>query len=261
MCLSPGVAHLLASDESPAWTVDNPHGTGHAVVVCDHATNRIPRRLNWLGLGAATLASHIAWDPGALQVAHRLAQLLDATLVASGYSRLVIDCNRPLGSDELIAASSAGVVIPGNQGIDARQRQLRISELFAPYHRAIADVLDHRAAAGRPSLILSIHSFTPVLNGERRPWEVGFAYGSDSRLALRLIEVAQTGGQHVIGHNQPYSVETAYDHTVPVHGEQRGLPHVLVEIRQDLLTTTGACAAWAAWLAAVYQESEPLFVA
>ena len=240
--------------------MSNADGTGHAVVVCDHAANRIPRRLGGLGLDAAALASHIAWDPGALVVATQLARRLDAPLVASGYSRLVIDCNRPLVGEESIAASSAGVVVPGNQSVDAAERDIRTADLFVSYHRAIADVLDRRAAAGRPSLLLSIHSFTPVLNGSRRPWEVGFAYGTDARLALRLLEVARSSGQLVIGHNQPYSVDTTTDYTLPVHGEQRGLPHVLVEIRQDLLTTAENCTEWAAWLAATYRGSEPPFV-
>ena len=126
-----------------------------------------------------------------------------------------------------------------------------------PYHRAIAGVLDRRAAAGRPSLLLSIHSFTPVLNGNRRPWQVGFAYGRDSRLALLLLDAFARDGGVVIGHNEPYTVDDTTDYTLPIHGERRGLPHVLIEIRQDMLTTAAACAGWAERLAAAYRRCEP----
>ena len=131
---------LLASDEPPAREIFDALGRGNAVIVCDHASNCIPRRLNGLGLGPVELASHIAWDPGAAEVARRLAEHLVAPLVVSGYSRLVIDCNRPLASEESIAPASAGVVVPGNQSVGAADRALRCAALFRPYHRAIAEV-------------------------------------------------------------------------------------------------------------------------
>ena len=248
---------LLLPDDPPAWVVANTGGPGSAVVVCDHASNRIPSRLNRLGLSDAALTSHIAWDPGAAEVAGRLAEHLHAPLIASGYSRLVIDCNRPLTSKDSIALTSAHLVIPGNQAVGTVDRALRTAALFYPYHRAIAGVLDRRAAAGRPSLLLSIHSFTPVLNGNRRPWQVGFAYGRDSRLALLLLDAFARDGGVVIGHNEPYTVDDTTDYTLPIHGERRGLPHVLIEIRQDMLTTAAACAGWAERLAAAYRRCEP----
>jgi len=248
---------LLLPDEPPAWEVVNPRGTGSAVVVCDHASNRVPHRLSGLGLGPAELASHVAWDPGAGEVARLLAQHLNAPRAASGYSRLVIDCNRPLTSEESIAPVSAGVVVPGNRAIDAAERTRRAAALFHPYHRAIAAVLDHRSAAGRGSRLLSVHSFTPELNGRPRPWHVGFSYGRDPRLALLLIDAIARDAGVVVGHNQPYDVDESTDYTLPVHGEQRGVPHVLIEIRQDLLTTASACAGWAERLAAAYWRSEP----
>jgi predicted N-formylglutamate amidohydrolase len=248
---------LLAADEPPACEVDYALSSGTAVVVCDHASNRVPRGLKQLGLGPAALASHIAWDPGAVEVARALAEHLAAPLVTSGYSRLVIDCNRPLASEGSIAASSDGVVVPGNQSIDAADRALRATALFHPYHHAIAEVLDRRAAGGRPSLLLSVHSFTPELDGHRRPWDVGFSYGRDPRLALRLLDAFACHVELVVGHNQPYDIDDSFDYTIPVHGEQRGLPHVLIEIRQDLLTTPTVRAQWAARLAAAYRRSEP----
>jgi predicted N-formylglutamate amidohydrolase len=190
-------------------------------------------------------------------VARRLAQHLDAPLVTSGYSRLVIDCNRPLTSKESIAFTSANIVVPGNGAISAADRALRAEALFRPYHRAITEVLDQRLAAGRPILLLSVHSFTPELNGTHRPWQLSFSYGRDSRLALLLIDAFAAQGEFVVGHNEPYNVDDTTDYTIPVHGEQRGLPHVLIEVRQDQLTTTEDCAVWAARLAAAYWRSEP----
>lgn len=177
--------------------------------------------------------------------------------MATGYSRLVIDCNRPLTSDESIAGSSANTVVPGNGSIGAADRALRVDALFRPYHRAIAQVLDQRAAAGRPSLLLSIHSFTPVLNGSPRPWQVAFSYGRDGRLAQLFLDAFAAEFDLDVGHNQPYSVDDTSDYTLPVHGERRGLPHVLIEIRQDHLTTAWECAGWAERLAAAYRRSEP----
>ncbi|HYN38918.1 MAG TPA: N-formylglutamate amidohydrolase, partial [Rhodospirillales bacterium] len=166
-----------------------------------------------------------------------------------------------LASDESIAPVSAGVVVPGNQAIDAVHRQRRAAALFHPYHRAIADVLDERSAAGQRSLVLSVHSFTPVLHGSRRPWHVGFCYGRDSRLARLLIDDVAGDAGVVVGNNQPYRVDDSSDYTLPVHGEQRGLPHVLIEIRQDLLTSAAGCAGWAERLAAAYRRSAAALLA
>jgi predicted N-formylglutamate amidohydrolase len=248
---------LLATDEQPALTVFNDWGAGCAVVVCDHASNRVPRRFAGLGLSPAQLATHIAWDPGAGTVARGLARHLDAPLVMSGYSRLIIDCNRPLASDESMAPVSAGMIVPGNRSISAADRSMRAAAFFHPYHRAIAEVLDQRSTDGRPSVLISVHSFTPDLNGSHRPWQVAFSHGRDARLALLLLEAFAADGGFVVGHNQPYSVDDTTDYTIPVHGERRGLPHVLIEIRQDLLTTAAQCAGWAERLAAAYLRIEP----
>ena len=156
---------LLASDEPPACEVINAGGAGTAFLVCDHASNRVPRLLGNLGLEPAQLADHIGWDPGAAEVARRLSGHLDAPLGLSGYSRLAVDCNRPPDSRESITEQSAGVSVPGESGAHAR----RSGDAHRPYHEAITQLLDRRA--GRPSLLLSIHSFTPELAGQRRPWD------------------------------------------------------------------------------------------
>lgn len=252
---------LLRADEPPAVEVVNGQGDGCAVILCDHASHRIPNRLGDLGLDPAQLSDHIAWDPGAAEVAHRLSAHLDAPLLLSGYSRLVIDCNRPLSSPESIAECSAGVPIRGNLGLSPEERRGRIEALFEPYHGAIAQLLDRRS--GRATVLLSIHSFTPVLNGQRRPWQIGVSYWRDPRLAKLLIGALGRTGDLAIGDNEPYPIEEDTDYTIPRHGERRGLPSAMIEIRQDGVRTEVSVAAWAARLAEAYglieAELETLF--
>jgi predicted N-formylglutamate amidohydrolase len=245
---------LLGPDEPPAVEIVNPKGEGSAVLLCDHAANRVPRRLGTLGLDPAQLADHIGWDPGAAEVARRLAVHLDAPLILSGYSRLVVDCNRPLANPESIAAHSAGVPIPGNRGLSPEDRASRIDALYRPYHDAIARLLDARA--DRPTLLLSIHSFTPVLNAQPRPWHVGVSHWRDRRLAALLLGALGRGGDLTVGDNEPYPIEDHIDFTIPWHGGRRGLPSVMIEIRQDGIRTPADAAAWAARLAEVYRRIE-----
>lgn len=247
-------AGLLDPDEPPAFEVINTAGAGSAVLVCDHASNRVPRRLGTLGLAPEQLADHIGWDPGAAELALRLSAQLDAPLVSSGYSRLVIDCNRPLDNAASIAELSAGVSIPGNLGLTAQARVLRVETLFRPYHEAIDRLLDARS--NRPSLLLSIHSFTPAMNGEQRPWPVGVSHWRDRRFAALLSKALGHRVDGIVGDNQPYPIEEAIDHTVPVHGEGRGLHAVMIEIRNDGLRTRAQIDAWAEGLAAAYREIE-----
>jgi predicted N-formylglutamate amidohydrolase len=244
---------LLDADEPPAVEVVNPGGRSAAFLICDHASNRIPRKLGTLGLSAAERDDHIAWDPGAAHMARRLSALLDAPLVLSGYSRLVIDCNRPMESLQLTASMSGGVVVPGNAAVSPADRGSRIDELHQPYHDTIEDMLEARA--GRPTLLLSIHSFTPDLGDGPRPWPIAIAYGNDDRLARLLIPALCEDGT-VVGDNQPYSVTPASDYSIPVHGERRGIPHVLVETRQDGIRTRDGAEAWAEKLADAYRRVE-----
>jgi len=243
---------LLGADEPPTVERVNIDGGSGVVLVCDHASNRVPQRLGDLGLDALQLADHIGWDPGAAEVARRLSAQLNAPLVLSGYSRLVIDCNRPLSSPSSMPERSADVLIPGNQGLTPPAREARIEALFRPYHQAIDDLLNGRSQ--RPTLLLSIHSFTPILNGQARPWHVGISHGRDRRLAALLLGALAQEGQLTLGDNQPYSIEAGMDYTVPVHGDGRGLPSVMIEIRQDGLRTPVGVAVWADRLAAAYRR-------
>lgn len=245
---------LLQSDEPPAVEVVNADGGSSAVLVCDHASNRVPRRLGSLGLDAAQLADHIGWDPGAADVARRLSVLLDAPLVLSGFSRLVIDCNRPLPSRQCVPERSGGVAVPGNLAMSSADRQRRIDELYGPYHAAIHRLLDARAP--QPTLLLSIHSFTPVLHNHARPWHVGISYWRERGFADLWRAALARSGDIVVGDNQPYPIESEIDYTIPVHGGNRGLPSVMIEIRQDQIRSEQQVSAWAARLAQSFGRIE-----
>lgn len=246
---------LLEQDEPPPAELVNASGRASTVLVCDHASHRIPRKLGTLGLDETRLRDHIGWDPGAARVARRLSALLDAPLLLSGYSRLVIDCNRPLASPQSIAEHSDGVSVPGNQGLSADQRDIRVDSLFRSYHDAISHLLDSRAH--RPTLLLSIHSFTPILNGQSRPWHLGLSYWKDPGLAALLRGALSMDQNLCIGDNAPYAIEDAFDYTIPVHGEGRGLPSVMIEIRQDGVRTCAQAAAWATRIERCYRLIEP----
>ena len=238
---------LLAPDEPPPFELANPTGTSAIVLVCDHASNRVTRSLGNLGLGREQMVSHIAWDPGAAAVARGLCAQLDAQLILGSWSRLVIDLNRPLVSRESIPEESDEVRIPGNLGLSAAECARRVSALFQPYHRAIAAVLEERGA--RRTMLLSIHSFTPALDGQKRPWHVGVASGADRRLVEPLIGALRRHRNLCVGDNQPYDVDHAVDYTLPAHGEGRDLPHAMIEIRQDQIGSAAGIDAWVARLA------------
>jgi predicted N-formylglutamate amidohydrolase len=247
---------LLDLDEPPAFEVLNSAGASPLCLVCDHASNAIPRRLGQLGLGPDLLAQHIAWDPGAAEVARGLSARLDAALVLGGYSRLVIDLNRPLRSPESMPERSAGVVIPGNLNLTPRARAARVADLFVPYHQAVGRLLD--GLADRDPLLLSIHSFSPELDGRSRPWQVGVAYARDHRLGDLMRHALAVDGDLRIGDNQPYRIDDNFDYTLPTHGEARGIAHLMIEIRQDELRTAAAVGAWVERLAAAYERIETL---
>lgn len=248
--------YLLTEADPPAFELVNSYGGSNTVLICDHAGNRIPQRLGNLGLGPSLLMDHIAWDSGAAAFARFLSELLDAPLVLSAYSRLVIDCNRPLESPEFIAEESAGTEVPGNRGLTSLQRRRRIDEVFMPYHRAIGALLDARSE--RPSLLPSIHSFAENFGGVRRPWSIGVANRRDRRLADCLIRALRDSDIGPAGDNEPYGIEEAYDFSLPTHGERRGIAHAMIEIRQDGLRNPSDARRWAEHLAAASRRAELL---
>jgi predicted N-formylglutamate amidohydrolase len=236
---------LLATDEPAAFTVERPQGRSEFLFVCDHASSLIPKSLGSLGLEDAELASHVAWDIGAAGVAQQLSAALDATLVLQGYSRLVIDCNRPPGSATSIPTRSEYVQIAANEGLTAGDATARLAEIFTPYHAAISAVLDQRRAAGVRTLLVAIHSFTPVYLGDTRPWKIGLMYRRHLRLGRALLELLRQDSSLHAGENEPYAMTDATDYTIPVHGEARGLAHVGIEIRQDLIADVRGQQEWA----------------
>jgi predicted N-formylglutamate amidohydrolase len=240
---------LLAADEPAPVTVRNAGGKSPFLLVADHAGNLVPRALGGLGVAAAELQRHIAWDIGIAGVGLVLADALDATLIQQNYSRLVIDCNRPLDAESSIPIISEYTAIPGNAGLDAANRTARAREIFRPYHDAIEAELDRRRQAGRATALIALHSFTPVFKGVKRPWHAGVLYNRDARLAHRLKALLDAEKEIIVGDNAPYKVSAATDYTVPVHAERRGLLYVLIEVRQDLLADDAGQRQWAVRLA------------
>ena len=233
---------LLNADEPPAVTPVNPSGSSRTLLVCDHASNRLPLCLGTLGLDSRQIADHIAWDPGAAMVAQQLAAALDAPLILSGYSRLVVDCNRPLHSRESIAQQVAGISIPGNQQLTAEMRAQRINALFHPYHDAITHLLNQRQH--KTQRIISIHSFTHWLLGQERPWHIGVSTRRDSHLAELVCHSLSQTRDICVGRDQPYPIDESIDYTLPHHGERRNLESLMIEIRQDGLNQQKDVSAW-----------------
>ena len=236
---------LLEPDEPDPVVVLNPSGASDFFLTADHAGRAIPRRLGRLGVPESELLRHIAWDIGIAGVTRRLSAALDATAVLQHYSRLVIDCNREPNWPTAMPDISEHTPIPGNIALSAEDRTARVAAVFTPYHDRIRAFLDARAAAGRRTVLVAMHSFTPVFKGASRAMQVGVLYNRDARLAGALLEVLRAEGDLTVGDNQPYAVTEDSDYGVPTHGERRGLAHVEIEIRQDLLESEVGQAAWA----------------
>ena len=248
-------SRLIAADEPPPLTLTNRDASSPFVIVADHAGKYLPRRLQMLGLPQAECERHIAWDIGAGAVANLIGAALGAVVIRQNYSRLAIDCNRRPGSATSIVQLSELTIIPGNIGLGEAQVETRVREIFRPYHDTIAGELDRRRQAGRPTALIAMHSFTPVYNTVARPWHVGVLYNRDPRLASKLIDLLRREPGLVVGNNEPYSVTDASDYTIPVHGEQRDLLHVAIEIRQDLVADEAGQRRWADLLARLLPQA------
>jgi predicted N-formylglutamate amidohydrolase len=231
---------LLGPDEPSPVEIVRPDAAGRFVLVCDHAGRALPSSLGTLGLSPEDLHAHIAWDIGAAGVARYVSAALDATLFLQRYSRLVIDCNRPLGAPDSIPTKSGGVVIPGNAQLSEAQARERVRAIFSPYHEAIAGALHGRP----PYLFVSVHSFTPELYGVRRPYHAGVLYERDARLAVPLLELLRREPGLVVGDNAPYAASSATDYAIIEYGERRGAPYVELEVRQDLVADDAGQRSW-----------------
>jgi predicted N-formylglutamate amidohydrolase len=252
---------LLAADEPPALQEFQIDGRSDFIIVADHAGARIPRRLANLGLPDSELQRHIAWDIGALCVARRVAQALDAPLLAQNYSRLVIDCNRDPKMATSIPRISELREIPGNIGLSTAEIFARRVEIFDPYHRRIGALLDARQAIGRRVILVAQHTMTDVYKGERRPMHAAVLYNRDRRFAGVVLEMLRRERQLIVADNEPYFVSDETDYTIPHHAEARSLLHVEIEIRQDLVNDETGQAEWAARIASVLREAQREFEA
>ncbi|MDP9082475.1 MAG: N-formylglutamate amidohydrolase [Pseudomonadota bacterium] len=259
MSAQDGPYRLLAADEPPPFMEVGRRGQSNFVIVVDHASPRIPRRLNGLGLAASELRRHIAWDIGALGVAMGVAAALDATLVAQNYSRLVIDCNRDPTVASSIPQLSEASAIPGNLALDGAQIAARRTEIFDPYHDHVRGLLNERAAAARPTILVAQHSMTDVYHGVRREMHAAVLYNRDRRFAGLTLDALRRDASLTIADNEPYFVSDETDYTIPRHGEARGLPHVEIEIRQDLVGDQAGQAEWAQRMAIALREAEKGF--
>lgn len=246
---------LLGIDEPAPYSLTREQGPAPFFLICDHAGARIPQALGDLGVSAVERGRHIAWDIGAAGVAHVLSEQLDACLIQQTYSRLVIDCNRPTDSSTSIVTVSEKTPIPGNLNLSPADAARRVSEIFRPYHERIEALLDARDARRQPTVLVSVHSFTPVYLGVARPWHAGVLYNRDSRLSLALRTALQREAHLVIGDNEPYSVSDASDYAIPRYGEQRGNLHVEIEVRQDLIAHTDGQREWGKRLATALTDA------
>ena len=245
---------LLGKGDVPPVHEDNAAGASPFLLTCDHYGRLIPPVLGDLGLPEDELTRHIAWDIGIAGVADALSKQLDAHLIAQRYSRLVIDCNRPPTAPSSIPRISEATTIQGNEGLTRDTTEARRQAIFDPYHRRIDEVIDARLRERRPTVLVSLHSFTPVYAGIARPWHVGTLYHRDTRLPPLLLKLLRGEAELVVGDNEPYAVSDETDYTIPVHGEARGLMNSGIEIRQDLIAEPAGQSEWVERLARILGE-------
>ena len=234
-------ALLQQGEESPFIAV-NAEGRSPFVLICEHASNTIPKALGTLGLPESGLTRHIAWDIGAEKVARLLSRLMDAPLLLQRYSRLAYDCNRPPESPDAIPEVSELTTIPGNKKLSPEDKLARAREIYRPFHDGVSAVLDARAAGGQKSLVVSIHSFTPVYKGKPRSVELGILHDRDTTLSSKLIKSFPNVDARL---NEPYGPKDGVLHTLNLHGFARGLQHAMIEIRNDLVATDRGQDEWA----------------
>ena len=240
---------LLGPGDPPPFSVHNEGGKAPLLLLCDHASKAVPKSLNMLGITDAELSLHVGWDIGGLDSAIELSKQLDAPLVASGYSRLVIDCNRWPNGQGSTPEISDTVHVPRNKGITKEQADARAEACFWPYHREVARQLDRMTEGGRKVCVLVMHSFTPQMKGFKRPWHVGVLWNDDPRLPEPLLAELRKDTSLVVGDNEPYSARDAYEYTLNAHPRPRKLPYCSLEVRQDLMSTPDDARKWGRRLA------------
>lgn len=256
-----GDSYRLLGAEEPSPVIEaRPLGQSNFVILVDHAGQRIPRRLGDLGLPAAELQRHIAWDIGALAVARRMSEALDAPLLAQAYSRLVIDCNRDPDVASSIPTVGELLPIPGNMGLGTYEIAARRAEIFEPYHARVRTLLDARRDQGKPTILIAQHSMTNVFKGVHREMHAAVLYNRDRRFAGLVLNELRREASLLIGDNEPYFVSDETDYAVPRHAEARNLPHVEIEIRQDLIGDETGQDEWASRIVRVLLAAENTFL-
>ena len=245
---------LLGADDPAPYAILQENGAAAALVVCDHASRAIPKSLNRLGLPELATWQHVAWDIGAGELARGLAAMLDAPAVLAGYSRLVVDCNRRPDDPDAFRQVSDGWEIPGNAALDDDARRRRLAACFDPYHDCIAALLAGLERRSPRPLLVSVHTFTPLLNGRQRPWHVGVLWDHDEPSARRLLAGLRRHPEIVVGDNEPYSGKHPSDFTIDHHAERAGLPHVCIEVRQDQFESAAGTERWVRILGGVLVE-------
>ncbi len=252
---------LLGQFDPPPVGVRNGKSLSPFLIICDHAGNAVPMALNDLGLPRSELERHIGIDIGIMGVSEVLADVLEAPLVFQRYSRLVVECNRLTTSPDSIASVSDGTAVPRNQGVDQFERNMRINEIAAPYHLEISSRLDRRQASKLPTVLLSMHSFTPslVARPSNRPWHVGLCYDADVRFTNHVLAAIEKMPDIDVGRNEPYGVDMLRDYSIPVHAEARKIPYAEFELRQDLISTALGQKAWGERLATIIREAYAAF--
>ena len=226
---------LLSPTEPQPFYIQNAVSEAPVLLVCDHASCRFPEALGDMGLDPFARRCHLAIDIGAGALTECLSDSLGVTAVLAQYSRLVVDCNRELLDPGAFLEYGDGILVPGNRSLSRAAKDARAEAIYYPYHNAIDQQIKRLASIGPPPAFISIHSFTPVLNGESRPWQVGILWDTDARLPDIFLEEFRAAG-FVTGDNEPYSGKAPQDYTVDHHAEAIGLPHVGIEIRQDLIS-------------------------
>lgn len=245
---------LLALDEGSPVEWVNEAGQADILLVCEHASNRIPASLNDLGLDQSVLSSHAAWDPGAGPVSRLLAKILDAPLILQRFSRLVYDCNRPPDAESAMPSRSEIFEIPGNVGLTEAERDLRTEAIYRPFRDAIARHLDRKIAEGTRPAVITIHSFTPIFHGRKRSVELGLLHDVDSSLADAMLTASADWMDIHVRRNEPYGPSDGVTHTLQVDAIARGIANVMIEIRNDLVNTPKAQAVMAARLGTLISE-------
>jgi len=239
---------LIGPDDPPPFSWHNERATRPVVIVADHASCAFPRAMNQLGVADWVLDRHVTWDIGSDEVARVLSDLLDAPAILAGYSRLIVDLNRKLEDPSAFIRVSDGIAIPGNLNLGEREKRERIESFFRPYHDAVEARIQAYLDAGVVPALISIHTCTPVFDRIVRPWHVGVLWDRDGRIPVPMMERLRRMEGICIGDNEPYSGRHPHDYTIDYHAERLGLPHVGIEVRQDLVSRQSGARRWAAIL-------------